>query len=146
MAMKNPQEVARKWSRNLSGAGESIKAGVQAVTRSPTDAAAARQDAYVAGVERAAASGKWRRGLQRVTLQDWQGAMLGKGIQRIATGAQAAIPKMESFMGEWLPYMAGLQTKLQSMPRGDLNTNIARMVAAVEYNAQFQRSGAGARY
>lgn len=137
--MKNGGDVARKWSRNLAGSTESIKAGVQAVTRAPTESAAARQDAYVQGVERAAANGKWRRGLQRVTLPDWQASMLNKGLARIGSGAAAAVPKMESFMNDWLPYEQQLQQKLQSMPRGDLQTNIARMIAAVEHNAAFQR-------
>ena len=137
---KNPTEVAAKWHRNLASSTESIRQGVAGVTRSPTEAAAAQQGAYQQGVQRAIDSGKWRRGLQAVSLQDWQRAMLDKGLQRVATGAASAKPKMESFMGQWLPHMDGLKSKLQSMPRGDLEQNKARMLAAVDHAASFRKT------
>jgi hypothetical protein len=136
---KNPSDVAKKWQRNLAGASESIRLGVNAITESPTEKAARRQDAYISGVQRAAASGKWARGLRRVSAADWQRAMIDKGIQRIASGASTATPKVEQFMGQWLPYMDQLRSKLASMPRGDIEQNKARMIAAVDHAAAFTR-------
>lgn len=138
MAMKNPTLVAQKWARNLSGSTDSIKAGVQAVTTNPAEKAIAAKDRYVQGVQRAAADGKYERGLRKVTLQSWQEAMLGKGLQRIAGGASAGQSKMAAFLEKWLPYQEQLRQKLQSMPRGDLQQNISRMIAAVEHNANFR--------
>lgn len=137
--MKNPRQVAEKWAKNLSMSTDSIKQGVQAVTVSPMEKAAARQDAYVNGVQRAAASGKWQRGLRRKNLGDWQTAMTGKGLQRISGGATAAIPAMDGFMSQWLPYEDQLKTKLASMPRGDFEQNKQRAIAAMEHNHQFVR-------
>lgn len=138
---KSAQDVAKKWSRNLAGATESIRAGVEAVQESPTAAAARRQDAYIDGVQQAAASGKWSRGLQRVSKEAWQQATISKGLPRIAAGATTAQPKMESFMQQWLPYEAQLQNKLKAMPRGSLEQNKQRMLAAVDHNAAFKRQG-----
>lgn len=137
---KNPGDVARKWQRNLSASAESARTGVASVTRNPAEAAAAREDAYVQGVQRAAINGKWRRGLQRVTLSDWQRSMTEKGIPRMASGAAAAVGKMETFMSAWLPHMEGLKSKLANMPRGDLEANKARMIAAVDHATQFRRT------
>lgn len=137
---RNPQEVARKWQRNLASSAESARAGVASVTRNPAEAAAAREDAYVSGVQRAAATGKWRRGLQRTTLADWQRSMTEKGIPRMAQGAQSALPKMESFMSAWLPHMDALKQKLANSPRGDIEANKARMLLAVDHAAQFRRT------
>lgn len=136
--MKNAAEVARKWSRNLAQAGESIKAGVQAVTENPAEKAAARADAYAAGVQRAVAEGRFQRGLRRVTLADWQNAMLTKGVQRVAAGASAATPKVTAFMEKFLPHQEALKSKLKAMPRGDLQANIMRAIAAIEHNASFR--------
>lgn len=136
--MKNPADVARKWAKNLGGSTDSIKTGVQAVTQNPAEKAIARQDAYVSGVQRAVAQGDYARGLRKVTLQSWQEAMVNKGLPRIASGAQASIPKMQNFLEKWLPWQEQLKNKLQGMPRGDLQTNIQRMIMAVEHNASFR--------
>ena len=138
MAMKSPSDVAKKWSKNLSASTESIRQGVQATTSNPAEKAIAAQDRYVAGVQRAVSNGDYRRGLQKVTLQSWQEAMITKGLPRVASGATAAVPKMQQFMESWLPYQEQLKTKLQSLPRGDLQQNIQRMLAAVDHNANFK--------
>lgn len=138
MAMKNASQVADKWSRNLAGSTESIRAGVQSVTTNPAEKAIAAKERYVQGVQRAAAEGKYERGLRKVSLQMWQESMINKGLSRIASGASAGKSKMVAFMDKWLPYEEQLKQKLASMPRGDLQQNIARMVAAVEHNASFR--------
>lgn len=138
MPMQTAQQVAQKWAQNTGRSTDAVRAGVQATTVNPAERAAARQDAYLAGVQRAVADGKYRRGLSRVTLQSWQDAMINKGLTRIASGASAAQPKFATFMEKFLPHLAAGRAKLASMPRGDLQQNIARMVAMVEHNANFQ--------
>lgn len=139
MPMKNPQTVADKWSRNLASSTTAIQEGVNNVSVSPTAKAAQNQEAYLAGVQRAVADGKWERGLKRVTLEDWKQAMLSKGVSRIASGASAAVGKMETFLSEFLPHVESGQRMLENMPRGDLATNIQRAVAMMEHNAKFKR-------
>lgn len=129
--------AAQKWAQNLSGATTAIQQGVAGVTTSPTSRAADRADAYAQGVARAVASGKYANNLRAVTLQQWQDAMNKKGIPRIATGAQAAVPKMTSFLNALIPYqMSGLA---QLPPRGDFNQNMARMMAWAQYMAAFKK-------
>ncbi len=140
MAKKTPQEVASKWARNLSGATDSIRAGIEAVTESPTAKAARAVDRQVAGVQAAAASGKTQRALMAVTLDEWKNAALNKGLPRIASGATAAEPKMELFMSEFLPFVESqVQTLDSKMPRGDFEQNINRMVAMARALKKFKR-------
>lgn len=136
---KNPQTVAEKWARNLGGSTTSIREGVQAVTESPMAKAAARVDAYVAGIQRAVAEGKYQDGLRRVSLDEWKTALLEKGLPRISTGAQAAVGKFADFMGDFLPHVEAGQRALESQPRGDLNQNIQRAVFMMQHNARFRR-------
>lgn len=138
MPMKNPTAVAAKWAQNMGRATDTIRAGVAATTQNPAEKAAARQDAYVEGVQRAVASGKFRRALGKVTLQGWQDAMNNKGLTRIASGATAAQPKMAAFLEKFLPHVEAGKQKLATMPRGDLQANIQRAVAMMEHNAQFK--------
>jgi hypothetical protein len=136
--VKNPSDVAKKWAQRLGAAGDQIRQGVLAVTTNPAERAIARTDAYVAGVQRAVANGTYQRGLRRVTLQSWQDNTITKGLPRIASGATQAIPKVQSFMEKFLPYVDGLKAKLSTMPRGDLEQNIARANEAMRYMAAFK--------
>jgi hypothetical protein len=140
MGMPTAASVAQRWASGMGSAGEKMKAGVQAVTEAPTARAARRQDAYLQGVQRAVSSGKYADALNRVTLQDWQQSMLNKGINRVAAGATEGKPKFQAFMTEFLPYIAQGLSQLEAMPRGDLETNINRMVTMVRHNAQFRRN------
>lgn len=139
MALPTAQQTADQWSQGMSGATEKIKRGIQNVTESPTQKAANRSDAYLLGVQRAVANGKYRDGLMAVTLEDWKRAALDKGVGRIAGGAVAAKGKFADFMTQFLPHIqSGLQA-LASMPRGTLEENINRAVSMMRHNATFQR-------
>lgn len=137
---KDAARIATKWARNLGGATESIKAGVEAVTRSPTEAAAERADAYAQGVLKSVADGRFQAGLRRVTLADWKRAMIEKGVNRVSSGALAAQPKMQAFLVKFLPHVEAGQRMLESMPRGDLQQNIARAIKMMEHNATFRNN------
>ena len=135
---KSPQQVADKWATNLGAAGQAIKDGVNSVTTAPTALAAAAESRYISGVQNAVTSGKWQAGLNRVTLQDWKDTMLQKGLARVGPGAAAAKSKFASFMQQLLPYQQQLIASLP--PRGDINANIARMVAMAQGMSHFKRT------
>lgn len=135
---KNAADVAAKWANNLGAAGPSIQKGVQNVQTSPTALAAKNPDGYLAGVQRAVSSGKWAHRLNAVTLQQWQSAMINKGLPRIQSGAQIGKSNMQTFMQNFLPYVYSAQAALQSTPRGNLEQNINRMVTFTRAMANYQ--------
>lgn len=141
MPLPPPAEAARRWAQRLGAATDKIRSGVQAVTVSPGEKAVRQVDQYVAGIQRAVAERRWQDGLLAMTLQDWKDMMLTKGLPRIASGAQAAIPKFERFLTAFFPHLETGLRQLESMPRGDLQQNIARAVFMIEHNARFHRSG-----
>lgn len=134
MAIPTPQDAAAKWAQNLAGATDRIQKGVQSVTSSPGAAAARQKAVYLAQVQ--AKADKWAANTGKVSTADWQQATISKGIPRIAQGAQASQPKMEAFMGRFLPHMASVVGSLP--PRGGLEANIQRMVATVRGAATFK--------
>lgn len=136
MSSLTPDQIAQKWATNLAGATETIKAGIQAVSVAPGQAAARQAQAYINGVQ--AAQQKWQRNVSSVSLAEWQQATIDKGVNRIATGAQAAQPKMQSFLVKLLPYQQNLKGSLPA--RGGLEANIARMDAWVRGMAKFQNA------
>lgn len=136
MSSMTPQQVAANWQRGLSSATDKIKAGINAVTEAPTARAARRVDAQVAGVQRAAASGKTAAALNAVSLDDWKQAFLNKGVSRIASGATTAQNKMADFYTQFLPAVDAAKASLQ--PRGDLEQNLQRANDMARKLAQFK--------
>lgn len=123
--MPSADQVAAKWSQNLSAAVPAIKAGVQSVTVAPGQAAAAQKAQYLAGVQ--ANVDRWAGNVSRVSLADWQQATITKGVDRVASGAQAAQPKFQQAMQTLLPKIASVVNGLPA--RGGLEANIQRSAA-----------------
>lgn len=131
--------AASKWATNLSGSTQRITDGVNSVTTAPGLAAARQADVWLANLQ--ASAPKWKTKVAAVSLTDWQQAMINKGVPRIASGAQQAQPKMESFLNKFLPYVYSGKASLP--PRGNLEQNIARAVQMMRHNAKFSMASGG---
>jgi hypothetical protein len=132
------KSITEKWKTRTSGATQEVIAGVARVTTAPGVQAAKQKQAYINNT--VAKVDKWERNVAAVSLQSWQ-ASTTAGAQRIAAGVQAKAGKMESFLVDFLPHVERVQQRVQSMPRGDINQNIARMIENAKGMAEFKRSG-----
>lgn len=141
MKNRNPAMVAEKWVARLSASTKDIQDGVTATQKNPMQEALRRADAYVDGVRQAVADGRWQAGLQRVSLDDWKGAMIKKGIPIIAARAALAKNKYLKFITAFLQFQQGVAQELSSMPRGSLEQNIARAVHVMRRNHEFKTNG-----
>src|SRR5882762_10033423 len=119
MAMPTAAEAAAKWATALPAAQQRYIDGVNSVNVAPGTLAAR------------AAQSKFARNSAAVSLQAWQQQTTTKGSQRLASGAQAAQPKMEAALAKLFPAIASAVSSLP--PRGDIEANIAR-------SAQFART------
>jgi hypothetical protein len=133
VATKDPAAVAAKWAANLAGATQSITSGVNSVTVAPGQAAARQAQVWQANT--VAAAQKWQTNVAAVSLNTWQQDMINKGIPRIASGAQAAQPKMQQAMSKLLPFIQSQVNQLP--PRGNLQQNIARATQMMNAMAKF---------
>lgn len=139
MAQLNAQAVAAKWQSRMSAAGENIKSSVQTMTQNPAELAAQAKDRWIAGVQKAASEGKFENGLANVSLQDWQRAMVNKGIPNMLTGAREAQTKVQRFMQELLPYAADVSAKIRSMPKGTDQDGEARALETIRMMRRFRK-------
>jgi hypothetical protein len=137
--MQTPAQVAAKFASNLGSATTSIQNGVQAVTQSPTAAAANAVTKWQQKMAQPSTASKFVAGLNGVSLQSWQSAMINKGLPRIASGAQAAIPKMTAFYNDFLPFVAGVQAKVKAMPSLTLTDSANRMLANMNAIAAYKK-------
>lgn len=141
MPKLTPAQAREKWQRRMSGAIQDIQQGVQAVTESPTQKAAAKKAKMLQNLTAAVQEGKWERGLQRVSLEDWKRSVVEKGVGRISSGVQGAGPKVEAFLTELFAYQENLQRQIAQMPDLTLADSIARATRWIEGMARFRRGG-----
>lgn len=137
MARVTAEQATEKWVSRLSAASQQITDGVNGVQVAPGAKAAQAKDLWANRVMQA--KDKWATRVGSVTLQEWQQSMINVGIPRIATGAQAKRGKMQDFMAQFLPYLDQGVSKVNAMPKGDINASIARAAAMIQHNAQFKR-------
>lgn len=140
MARVTPQEFQEKHARRLKGAVEDMRQGIERVTESPTEAAAAKQDKMIRRLQESVANGKWAAGLKRVSLQDWKTKMLEKGLARVAGGIDAAKDKVVDFASQLLPAVDAAAAKVKQMPDLTIEDSIARSGTFIREMSKFKRS------
>ena len=124
----------------MKAAVEDVRKGIDRVTESPTEKAAAKQDKMLTNLTAAVNSGKWAAGLKRVTLEDWKNKTKNVGVNRIAAGIDAAKSKVIAFADELLPHIDRGRDKIKSMPDVTLDDNINRMVAFTRHMSELKRT------
>jgi len=139
MAKLSPTEFTEKHARRLKASVEDIRRGIDRVTESPTEKAAAKQDKMLTNLTRAVTDGKWAAGLKRVTLEEWKRKARDVGVNRIAAGIDAAKDKVTAFAEVLLPHIDRGQEKIKAMPDTTLDDNINRMVSFARHMSEFRR-------
>lgn len=130
-----PQEIAQDWANRLGASADKARRGIAAVQTAPGAAAARQADVWASNT--AASKPKFARNVAAVTLGDWQTAASTKGVDRMASGATAAVSKMASFLTKFLPFVMSAKASLP--PRGSYEANKARMNAMVDKVHGFQK-------
>lgn len=131
MAKVTAQEYVEDWSRNLKGATERIKRGINRVTEAPGAKAAAQKELLKMKLIEAIDSGKWSERVAGVTLDEWKDKILSKGVNRIAAGVDAAKSKQVAMAGNLLAAVDSAVAEANRTPRGTLEDNINRMTTYV---------------
>ena len=139
MAKLTAQEFADKHARNLKASVTDITTGVQRVTQAPGVAAAAKQQKMLANLTSRIQDGTWARRVAGVSLQDWQTAMINKGVGRIASGIDAANGKVVAFATQLLPAIDSAKAKINGMPDLTIEDSINRMSTFIREMSKFRK-------
>jgi hypothetical protein len=137
MARLTAQEAALKQATRLKASVEDIRRGIQRVDVAPGVKAAAKQDKMRANLVASIDSGKWARNVASVSLEEWKRKAGEVGVNRIASGIDAARDKVTNFFDQLLPYQDAYLAEIRKMPDISLQDNIARMTANVERMSRF---------
>jgi len=139
MAKLTAEEFQEKHARRLKASLEDMRRGVTGVTENPMAKAAAKADKMKANIVASIDSGKWAAGLGRVTIDEWKSKMIDKGINRVASGIDAAAPKVTAFAAKLLPFVDAEVAKIKKMPDITLEDSINRMTSFVRGMSKFKR-------
>jgi hypothetical protein len=120
--MPSASTAAATWAQNFGASGTKWAAGVNSVTVAPGQLAARAKQLWLTNTT--AAVDRFAANSAKVTLQDWQATTVAKGQPRLASGAQAAVPKVEAAFAKLFP---AIQNAVNALPpRGDIEQNINR--------------------
>jgi type IV secretory pathway VirB2 component (pilin) len=132
------QQIADKQVKRSQAATADYKNGIMATTVSPMASAAKAVDQWFQGVQKAYNDGTYVDALNSTPISVWQNAAVTKGAAAYAPGVAAAAQTIADFHQQRMQAQAGIDSQLSQMPRGDLQTNIQRMVAQVTGMSQFK--------
>lgn len=133
----DPTAATNKWVQRMQASTQQITEGVNAVQQAPGVAAAKQVNTWLAKVT--ASAPKWAKNVAAVSLQDWQQAMIQRGIPNISAGVSAKQGKYAAFAASFYPYLATGVAQVKAMPNATLADGINRAVAMINYNAKYQR-------
>lgn len=139
MARVTPEGYQEKHARRLKGAVDDIRKGVDRITENPCEQAAAKQDKMIARLTESVTTGKWARGLRKVSLDEWKTKMKDKGIPRISGGIDGAKEKVIDFARELLPHVDTGVEKIKRMPDLTIEDSINRASAFIRHMSDFRK-------
>lgn len=120
--LDNPDVAAQQWANRLGASTQAYTDGVNGVVMAPGQLAAAAKPLWLTNT--AAAGDKFARNSAAVTKEAWQQAAITKGAPRLASGAQAAQPKMQAAFAKLFP---AIKNAVSGLPaRGTIDQNIER--------------------
>lgn len=133
-----PQQIADKQVKACQGATQAYKDGITNCKVNPMQVAAAAVDTWFQGIQKAYNEGTYVDALNNTPKSVWQHQATTKGGMTYAPGVLAAASTIADFHQQRAQQQQAIDATLSTMPRGDLQTNIQRMVTQATQMAQFK--------
>jgi len=137
MANLSPDQVVQKYQRGVANAAPDYAAGVENPSRSWSQATIAGASRWQAGVQLAAADGRFSRGVQAAGDQKWQQAASTKGAQRYAAAAQDAAQGYAAVVAKVMAAGAEARRAAASLPNTTIEQRIARAAASMRASSAY---------
>ena len=105
--------------------------GIEAVTESPMEKAAAADQLYLRRVQESVESGRRAARLRETPMSVWKEGAKRKGADRLASGAAAAVEKIRRHFQKWTPIYQEVSREVSTMPKGSTEDSIARVAHVI---------------
>lgn len=128
-----PDQISDKWNRRMKNAIPDIQAGIDSVTESPMEKAAAKKDKMKTNLLKSIDDGTWENRLRKVPLSKWKENTKKKVGERMASGVDAGMDKRKEF-DKWLTNRLNEKLpEIQNMPDLTLEDSVNRVRALMEH-------------
>jgi len=126
-------EISDKWNRRMKGSVADIQRGIDGVTESPGEKAAAKSDKMLMNLTAAVTSGKWGNAVAAVPLGDWKAKTKEKVAQRLSGGVDGAMPKRAKFDAYLVSTLNGVLPEVAAMPDQTIEDSVNRVRRVMEH-------------
>lgn len=131
-----PVEIADKQISRVQDSEAAFRSGVERVSISPTELAAANLDKARQNYALSITSGKMGDRLKAVSLSSWKNSTLAKA-DRLISGITAAKGKIVDFQEQRQSWQDTIDRGLAAMPTKTLTENIARATYQMRQMSEF---------
>ncbi|OHB72326.1 MAG: hypothetical protein A2V70_19490 [Planctomycetes bacterium RBG_13_63_9] len=142
MARVDATKYVERWKTGITQNTGRIREGIERVSVSPTQQAAAAIDRTLANLIKSFQDGTWAAGLKKVDLQSWKDSTIRKGLERIAGGVERVTDSQQAMATKLLSAIDATLSEVNKTPRGDLESNISRSAAMIRGMAKRGAGGA----
>jgi len=132
----SPADVSEKWGRRLKAAVPDITKGIDAVTEDPGEKAVAKVEKMRTNILKALDEGIWQKRRLKITMAQWKDTTKRKVTERLASGADAAMPKRREFDTWLVNRLNAVLPDIAAMPDLTLEDSIARVRRLMEHMAE----------
>jgi len=136
MARLSAEEYATKHANRLKAATEDMRQGIRRVSQAPGAEAVKHAEKLKTNFVKSVDDGTWARKTGEVSLDEWQTAAAGKGVDRVAAGIDAAHDRQVQMAARLLSVVDSAASKVETMPSTTLDDNINRMTTFVREMAK----------
>jgi hypothetical protein len=131
-----PEQMSKKWVDNTKNGVQNAIDGVNRVSESPMDKAAARLDKAKLNFAKAIDSGRTAAALKAVPLTKWKEVTASKMAERTAGGVDAAADGHKVFAAYLMSTVKASSDLVDKMPSMTIQDSIARATAHIKYMAE----------
>ena len=137
MRQKKIADVVTRQIQNVQNNAAKIKAGIEAVSKSPGVAAAEQIDLMVQNFLASVADGTTEAALRSIDLAEWKKNALD-GVSRIGAGMERKRAIIEAFHDQLQEYQLAYTRQIDEMPKGTIAASRDRLLANFDAMADFK--------
>lgn len=137
----SPGEITENWKKQMKASVTKMVNGVNAVTESPMELAAAQQAKMLEHLTESVNNGSWSAGLKRVNLGDWKSITASKIQSNLSSGVENATKKRESFDTWLVGRLNSVLPAIAGMPDGNYEDSKNRVLAYMDAMHQQKYKG-----
>lgn len=125
-------QISSNWNKQMKASVTKMVNGVNSVTESPMEKAAAQEAAMLQNVTESITSGRWKNSLLKVDLSTWKTKTAAKIQTNLGPGVDAAMTKRQQFDRWLVENLNTILPTIAAMPGGTYDQKKQKAIAYMD--------------